>query len=300
MRTTPDVSLVADPATGAWIADTYNLDPSNPFQVVGGTSLSAPAWAGLLALVNQGRVAAGVSALNSLTPTDTQQALYMLPQSDYNSIASGTNGYSAEAGYNLVTGLGTPMANHLVPDLMAYQGSGTVYSGPTAGALQDANLVNTGSSSSSTIDVFSVFDALPATGSGLGFAQHAGQSGKKTAPDRTTATSSAGGSSATIKLVPAAQALPQATGGASLGITPLGDTTGSGTLVTPPRLVPVFHRSPARFATSPTYRSPQRSLVTTAVTAGSPPDGISTLDFESSAGEDIFSLFRRTSRSHRT
>ncbi len=46
-RTTPDVSLVADPATGAWIADPYNLDPSNPFEIVGGTSLSAPAWAGL-------------------------------------------------------------------------------------------------------------------------------------------------------------------------------------------------------------------------------------------------------------
>ncbi len=94
-RTTPDVSLVADPATGAWIADPYNLDPSNPFEVVGGTSLSAPAWAGLLALVNQGRAAAGESTLNSSSPTDTQQALYRLPQSDYNVIASGTNGYSA-------------------------------------------------------------------------------------------------------------------------------------------------------------------------------------------------------------
>ena len=39
-RTTPDVSLVADPATGAWIADPYNLDPSNPFEIVVGTSLS--------------------------------------------------------------------------------------------------------------------------------------------------------------------------------------------------------------------------------------------------------------------
>ncbi len=53
-RTTPDVSMVADPATGAWIADPYNLDPSGPFEVMGGTSLSAPAWAGLVALVNQG------------------------------------------------------------------------------------------------------------------------------------------------------------------------------------------------------------------------------------------------------
>ncbi len=94
-RTTPDVSLDADPATGAWIADPYNLDPSNPFEIVGGTSLSAPAWAGLVALVNQGRAADGESTLNSSSPTDTQQALYMLPQSDYNVIASGTNGYSA-------------------------------------------------------------------------------------------------------------------------------------------------------------------------------------------------------------
>src|SRR5208337_2344021 len=51
-RTTPDVSLVADPATGAWIADPYNLPATNPFEVVGGTSLSAPCWAGLVALAN--------------------------------------------------------------------------------------------------------------------------------------------------------------------------------------------------------------------------------------------------------
>ena len=129
-RTTPDVSLVADPATGAWIADPYNLDPDNPFEVVGGTSLSAPAWAGLVALVNQGRAAAGEATLNSSSPTETQQALYSLPQSDYNVITSGSNGYTANAGYNLVTGLGTPVANLLVPDLVAYQGPGTTYAGP--------------------------------------------------------------------------------------------------------------------------------------------------------------------------
>ncbi len=81
-RTTPDVSLVADPATGAWIADSYSLDPSNPFEIVGGTSLSAPAWAVLVALTDQGRAAAGEAALNSTSPTQTQQALYALPQSD--------------------------------------------------------------------------------------------------------------------------------------------------------------------------------------------------------------------------
>jgi len=178
-RTTPDVSLVADPATGAWIADPYNLDPSNPFEIVGGTSLSAPAWAGLLALVNQGRAAAGALGaglptaplLNSSSPTETQQALYMLPQSDYNAINSGTNGYSAGTGYNLVTGLGTPVANRLVPDLIAYQGPGTSYAGPTVGHLQDAGLVNTGTSGGGPMDVFSVFDALTLAGGGPGDAQ---------------------------------------------------------------------------------------------------------------------------------
>jgi MBG domain (YGX type)/Bacterial Ig-like domain (group 3) len=170
-RTTPDVSLVADPATGAWIADPYNLDPSNPFEVVGGTSLSAPAWAGLLALVNQGRAAAGDSTLNSTSPTDTQQALYVLPQSDYNAITTGTNGYTAGAGYNLVTGLGTPVANLLVPDLIAYQGPSTSYSGPTVAPLQNTGLVNTGTSDGGPMDVFSVFDALTLAGGGVGAAQ---------------------------------------------------------------------------------------------------------------------------------
>ncbi len=167
MRTTPDVSLVADPATGAWIADPYNLDPSDPFEVVGGTSLSAPAWAGLVALVNQGRVAVGKSTLNGTSPTDTQQALYMLPQSDFNEISSGNNGYAAGAGYNLVTGLGTPVANLLVPDLVAYQRPGTSYSGSPVAALLDSSLVDTGSTSSGPIDVFSVFDSITVTNAAL-------------------------------------------------------------------------------------------------------------------------------------
>jgi hypothetical protein len=160
MRTTPDVALVADPATGAWIADAYNLDPSNPLEVVGGTSLSAPCWAGLVALANQGRAAAGKLALNSASPTETQQALYALPQCDYNVISSGSNGYMAASGYNLVTGLGTPVANLLVPDLIAYQGPGTIYAGPSVAPIQNAGLVNTGIVASGPINAFSVFDSL--------------------------------------------------------------------------------------------------------------------------------------------
>ncbi len=165
MRSTPDVSLVADPATGAWIADPYNLSGSDPFEVVGGTSLSAPAWAGLLALANQGRALSGEPSFNSASPTETQQALYSLPQSDYNVIASGSNGYSANPGYNLVTGLGTPAASLLVSDLVAYHGPGTTYSGLPVGPLQNSNLTAGGSVVAGPMNVF---DSLTITSIGPG------------------------------------------------------------------------------------------------------------------------------------
>jgi subtilase family serine protease len=165
-RSTPDVSMVADPSTGAWIADPYNLPGSDPWEVVGGTSLSAPAWSGLVALVNQGRAAAGEGTLNSTTPTDAQQALYGLSSADFNSITSGTNGgYTAAAGYNMVTGLGTPMADRLVPDLVAFRPTG-VSSGyvPPTGPSGAA-----GSSSGTTnaLATFNVFNALVVAGPSL-------------------------------------------------------------------------------------------------------------------------------------
>ena len=159
-RTTPDVSFVADPSTGAWVADPYNLDPSNPFEVVGGTSLSAPAWAGLVALTNQGRAATGDPNLNQSSPTETQSDLYSLSQADYNVISSGTNGgYNAAAGYNLVTGLGTPVANQLVPDLVNgnFPSSGQV--APISATL-NANPDFNASNADGTTNVINVFCAL--------------------------------------------------------------------------------------------------------------------------------------------
>ncbi len=49
----PDVSAVADPNTGVWI---YNHG-NGGWQVIGGTSLSSPLWAGFIADVNQIRAA---------------------------------------------------------------------------------------------------------------------------------------------------------------------------------------------------------------------------------------------------
>ena len=114
---------MADPATGAWIADPYNLSAGNPWEVVGGTSLSAPSWAGLFALANQGRAAAGEATLGIGRPDrGPDRPCTACRPGDYHAVTSGNNGYSAGAGYNLVTGLGTPVANLLVPDLAAFSG----------------------------------------------------------------------------------------------------------------------------------------------------------------------------------
>jgi hypothetical protein len=112
-RTTPDVSFDASENSGV---DTY-FQGSLGYGSFG-TSLSSPCWAGLIAIANQGRVAYGGTTLNSpANPQQTLQFLYSLPSSDYNQITTGYNGFSAGPGYNEVTGLGTPIANLLVPAL---------------------------------------------------------------------------------------------------------------------------------------------------------------------------------------
>ncbi len=143
-RTTPDVSFVADPATGVWIADPYNLSAGNSWEVAGGTSLSAPSWAALIALADQGRAAAGEAGLGSAGTSSAQQALYNVSSSDFTDVTSGTNGdFTAGAGYDLVTGLGSPVANRLVADLVSYAGA---INAPTTPATFLAGYVPSGTS----------------------------------------------------------------------------------------------------------------------------------------------------------
>ena len=115
-RAAPDVSMDADPNTGVYVYDSYYL--SGSYLEVGGTSLATPMWAGLIAIANQGRVLNGLGTLNGAT--QTLPALYSLPSSDFHDITTGNNGYAAGSGYDLVTGLGTPEANLLVPALAGY------------------------------------------------------------------------------------------------------------------------------------------------------------------------------------
>jgi subtilase family serine protease len=116
-RTTPDVSFDASDVSGV----TVYRDGSLHYGAYG-TSLSAPCWAGLIAIADQGRVARGEEALDSVAdPRQTLQALYSLPARDFHDIATGYNGYSVGAGYDQVTGLGTPIASRLIPGLVAYR-----------------------------------------------------------------------------------------------------------------------------------------------------------------------------------
>jgi hypothetical protein len=115
-RTTPDVSFDGSDQTGVtcYQNGAVGYDYS-------GTSLATPCFAGLIAIVNQGRAAEGGLSLNSPSnPIQTLQALYSLPASDFHDITIGYNGLSAGPGYDEVTGLGSPIANLLVPDLVSY------------------------------------------------------------------------------------------------------------------------------------------------------------------------------------
>jgi len=114
-RSVPDVSFVADPNTGAAVYDSWD-SPSSPWIQIGGTSLSAPMWAGVIAIVNQGRALDGQKSLNGVKQTIPM--LYKLPGSDFNDITAGNNGYAATSGFDLVTGLGTPIVNLLAIDMV--------------------------------------------------------------------------------------------------------------------------------------------------------------------------------------
>jgi subtilase family serine protease len=117
LRTTPDVSAIGDPNTGVSTYDTVPYGGKTGWFAVGGTSAAAPQWAGLIAVADQGLALAGKGSLGN-----AQAALYAIPSSAYHDVTSGFNGYSARPGYDLVTGLGTPVANRIVAGLLSTQG----------------------------------------------------------------------------------------------------------------------------------------------------------------------------------
>jgi hypothetical protein len=92
-RVTPDVAFVGDPATGVQVFATAPSNGQGTWSSVGGTSVGTPAWAGIFAVVNQGRGLAGKGTLDG--PSETLPALYSLSASDFYAAAatpSGTSG----------------------------------------------------------------------------------------------------------------------------------------------------------------------------------------------------------------
>jgi subtilase family serine protease len=115
MRTIPDVAFDADPNTGVAVYDSFDNGTATPWIQVGGTSLSCPCWAGIIAIANQDRARVGLSSLDGAT--QTLPRIYQLPETDFHDIVTGNNGFAAGPGYDLVTGRGTPVAQLLIPDL---------------------------------------------------------------------------------------------------------------------------------------------------------------------------------------
>ena len=75
----------------------------------GGTSFATPMWAGYVALVNQQLANEGDPTIGFINPIIYQQNITSSYATDFHDITSGTSGsFSAEVGYDLVTGWGSP------------------------------------------------------------------------------------------------------------------------------------------------------------------------------------------------
>jgi hypothetical protein len=114
MRSTPDVSAVANPSTGLSVYDSVPGAGATGWSQVGGTSAGAPIWAGIIAAADQARG-------TPMSSTQTLSLLYGLAGKSatyaaaFHDVTSGSNfAGSAAKGYDVVTGLGTPIASKIV------------------------------------------------------------------------------------------------------------------------------------------------------------------------------------------
>jgi len=104
-RGVPDVSFEANPNTGVSVFDSTADSGQSGWFTIGGTSVGAPNWAGILAAA----AAAGSTALQGLSRIYSGGF-----STNLRDITSGTNGTcgtdcTAGTGYDLVTGLGSPI-----------------------------------------------------------------------------------------------------------------------------------------------------------------------------------------------
>lgn len=101
-RGTPDISFDANPSSGPAM---YDADGGYGWIVVGGTSVSSPAIAGVL---NRAGHFYHSTALQN-TEVYTIYGNAMQYRRDYRDITSGSNGHSCVKGWDYCTGVGTPL-----------------------------------------------------------------------------------------------------------------------------------------------------------------------------------------------
>src|SRR3984957_15233244 len=122
-RGLPDVSYNANPGTGYAIYDSVGINGASGWFQVGGTSAATPQWAALVAIANSIRVAqrkAHLSSTNGALYTTAKNGMAM----NFHPVTAGNNGScgqlcAALAGYDYVSGLGTPQAITLIQALVA-------------------------------------------------------------------------------------------------------------------------------------------------------------------------------------
>jgi subtilase family serine protease len=120
----PDVSYNA--AIDGGVLVVYGGFGSPVLFIVGGTSAGSPQWAGITALANQARANLGKGPIGNLNPV-----LYGIYHSaryatDFHDITVGNDklvgssvGFNAGGGYDLATGIGSPIVDQLIVDLAA-------------------------------------------------------------------------------------------------------------------------------------------------------------------------------------
>jgi len=136
-RNTPDVAMVAD--------NIFIVADNGQPEITGGTSASAPLWAGFAALANQQAAAASLPAIGFVNPAIYQIGTNAAYAACFDDIRMGnnTNGnpaqYVATPGYDLCTGWGSPSGGSLIialtqPDgFQITPGRGPVANGPAGG-----------------------------------------------------------------------------------------------------------------------------------------------------------------------
>jgi len=127
-RSVADVSFNADPYTGQYVAVIAPGSSTPSWLSAGGTSLSTPQWAGLLATVNALRAQSAKPALGA-PHTVLYDQIAATPgtyASSFADITSGADGScsvcSAKLGYDTPTGLGTPNVSALLASLSGTAG----------------------------------------------------------------------------------------------------------------------------------------------------------------------------------